>query len=318
MELEVLLKDLRRYPGLTRKSVIGGWAHRFTAISGDTVLEAGPGDDAGAVPMGDGYLLLAGEGLMPHLLDDPSFAGFCAVTVNVNDIYAMGGKPLGMVAVVFSEGISEDGREAFTDGMGRALEHYGVPLLGGHTSPDGGPAVAVCIAGFASKLLRGDGARPGDRLVAAVDLEGEAHPPFFAWDTVTRAAPGRTRSKLCALVDLAEMELCTACRDISNPGMLGTLAMMLESADAGAEIDLDSVPVPEGVAFDWWLKAYPSFGFVFAVAPANVAAFADVMVSRGIEWADVGTVTEGSKVVVRWRGSEALFLDLSTTPVTGL
>jgi len=318
MELEQLLEDLRRYPGLTRKAAIGSWTRRFSTMSGDTVLEEGPGDDAGVLPMGDGYLLLAGEGLMQELLDDPSFAGFCSVTVNVNDIYAMGGTPLGIVTVVFSQGLSDAAREGFVSGMGLALEHYGIPLLGGHTSPDAGPAVAVCIAGYAKKLLLGDGASPGDRIIVALDMEGEAHLPFFAWDTVTFAPEGRTRSRLNALTDMAELEVVSACRDISNPGMLGTLAMMLESAGMGANVDLDSIPIPPGIELDWWVKAYPSFGFMLAAHPDNVHMISDIMDSRGIQWADIGQVIPGSRFEVEYQGQTGLFLDLSTSIITGL
>jgi selenophosphate synthetase-related protein len=318
MKLEQLLEDLRRYPGLTRKAAIGSWTRRSSIMSGDTVLEEGPGDDAGVLPMGDGYLLLAAEGLMPELLCDPPFAGFCSVIANVNDIYAMGGTPLGIVTVVFSQGFSDAAREGFMSGMGLALEHYGIPLLGGHTSPDVGPAIAVCIAGYAKKLLLGDGASPGDRILVAADLEGEAHPPFYAWDTVTFAPAVRTRSRLRALPDMAELEVVSACRDISNSGMLGTLAMMLESAETGARVNLDSIPIPPGIELDWWLKAFPSFGFILAAHPDNIHMISDIMGSRGIQWADIGEVTPGSRLEVEYQGQSALFLDLSTSIITGL
>ena len=315
MDLEELLDDLRRYPGLMRKAAIGDWAHGFTSVIGETVLEQGPGDDAGALPIGDGYLLMAGEGLMSSLLDDPWFAGFCAVTVNVNDIYAMGGRPLGLVTMVFAGGFSMESREGFIEGMSRALQHYDVPLLGGHTTPDEGPAVAVSIAGYAEKLLRGDGARPGDRVMIVIDLEGRAHPPFHAWDTVTEAAGERTLEKLELLVELAGRGLCSACRDISNPGVLGTLAMMLEASGAGALLDIDKLPVPGGVELGWWLKAYPSYGFALAVPRANSAEVAGLFESNGIAWADLGEVTEGSELVVSMRGATATFLDWRMTPV---
>ncbi len=318
MNLEELLEQLRRYPGLMRKAAIGDWAHSFATVSGDTVLEQGPGDDAGALPMGEGYLLLGGEGLMSSLFEDPWFAGFCAVTVNVNDIYAMGGRPLGLVAVIFAGGFSAKSREGFIEGMSRALQHYGVPLLGGHTTPDEGPAIAVSIAGYAEKLLRGDGARPGDRVMVVIDLDGKAHPPFHAWDTVTGADGERTLEKLDLLVELAGRGLCSACRDISNPGVLGTLAMMLEASGAGALVDIGKLPVPSGVELGWWLEAYPSYGFVLAVPRANGAEVAGLFESNGVAWADLGEVTEGSALLVSMGGATATFLDWRSTPITGL
>ena len=60
-----------------------------TAATGEPIRL---GDDTAAIPDGDGYLLLAAEGIWPTLVqEDPWFAGWCAVLVNVSDIYAMGG-----------------------------------------------------------------------------------------------------------------------------------------------------------------------------------------------------------------------------------
>jgi len=57
------------------------------------------------------------------------------VTVNVNDVYGMGGSPIGLVSIVFSGGFTAGQRDGFLAGMKKGLEHYHVPLLGGHTSP---------------------------------------------------------------------------------------------------------------------------------------------------------------------------------------
>lgn len=321
MELDELLEDLREYPGLRRKEAVGAWAGRFTGAGGTESPAGvyGPGDDAGAVEIEGGHLLLSAEGIWPPLLKDPGFAGFCAVTVCVNDIYAMGGRPLGMLAVVFEGGFPGERRRAFLDGLARGLEHYRVPMLGGHTSPEGGsPAVAVSIAGLATDLLLGSGASPGDELLVAVDLEGRRHPLFFAWDTVTGASGNDTLGKLEALTRLASRRLCSGCRDISNPGLLGTAAMMLEASGAGAEILLDRVPAPPGVELSWWLKAYPSFGFLLSARPSDTVEVAEVFRSVGVRCESIGEVTAGSRITVHLGDESGVFLDWRERPVTGL
>src|SRR4028118_1942159 len=56
------------------------------------------GDDCAAIPDGDGYLLLAAEGMLPLFVEtEPWFTGWSAVMVNVSDIYAMGGCPIAVV-----------------------------------------------------------------------------------------------------------------------------------------------------------------------------------------------------------------------------
>ena len=63
------------------------------------------GDDAALLPRQNGQLLLACEGMHPGLVeDDPWFAGWSGVLVNLSDIAAMGGRPLALVNSVWSQG----------------------------------------------------------------------------------------------------------------------------------------------------------------------------------------------------------------------
>lgn len=317
--LEELLGPLRTGPALDSKGRVGAWARPFVRRAGLRGEVLGPGDDAGGVEGAWGYLLLAAEGMRAPLLADPGFAGFCSVTVNVNDIYAMGGRPLGLVAVVFEGDAGAGTRAAFTRGVEAALDHYDLPMLGGHTSTDPGPfRVATCVAGLAGRLLRGDGATPGDDLLAAVDLDGRAREPFHAWDTVTGAEPSGTAAKLEALVQVAETGSACACRDISNAGVLGTLAMMMEASGAGAEVDLGGLSVPPGIDLGWWLGAYPSCGFLLAVPPGDPHRVAELFASRGVSCSRLGRVVDGSRVAVSLAGESAEFIDWRVTPVTGI
>jgi uncharacterized protein len=320
IDLQGLLGSLRLGTGLTRKKAIGGWARPFAARARMRPDVYGPGDDAGAVRLEGGYVLLSGEGMLPEIVEgDPEFAGFCAVTVNVNDIFAMGGTPLGLLTVAFEGDMAPGDRDALVRGLEQGLDHYGVPMLGGHTSPGEGPArVAVCIAGWADRLLRGDGAGPGHALIAAVDIEGERHPRFAAWDSVRKAAPQSTMAKLASIATLGERGLAAACRDISNPGLLGTLAMMVEESRAGATVDLGAVPRPDGVELGWWLEAYPSLGFLLAVPEEHLAEATDLIGAAGLACARIGDVTEGSSVDVSLGSQSGLFVDWAKDPVTGI
>jgi selenophosphate synthetase-related protein len=318
MSLEELLSGLRRHPGLTRKAVVGPWASRFFS-PGERGIATGIGADAGAVPVPGGYLLVSAEGMYPGLLRDPEFAGLCSVTAAVNDIYAAGGRPLGLVTVVFAGGITDAERGLFLDGLEKGLAHYGIPLLGGHTNPEAGqPTLAIASVGFATDLLGGGETRPGDTLLFATDLEGEAHGEFFAWDTVTGREPERIRAMLEVLPRLAEGGLRAACRDVSNPGILGTLAMMLEPYGLGASVDLDAVPVPPGTRLDWWLATHTSFGFLIAVPGAWATRVTRMFESAGATCVCLGEIARDSLITVRWRGETAVFLDIEGWPVTGL
>jgi len=92
--------------------------------------------------------------------------------------------------------------------------------------------------------------------------------------------------------ELGERHLVTAGKDISNPGLLGTLGMLLETSGIGAVIDLDLIPVPAGIKLSDWLKMYPGMGFVVTAKPENVYEVIDVFRDRGLTAAKIGKRSE--------------------------
>ena len=131
------------------------------------------GDDCAAIPDGDGWLLLAAEGMLPSFIaDDPWFAGYSAVMVNLSDVSAMGGRPLAIVDVLWAAGPDQSGQ--IWEGMSAASKAYGVPIVGGHTTvtKSGSPYLAAAVLGKAKHLITSFDALAGDDLVVAVDLRG--------------------------------------------------------------------------------------------------------------------------------------------------
>jgi AIR synthase-related protein len=289
---------------------VAAWTERDARIS--------IGDDTAAIPDGDGYLLLAAEGMIPEFLDrDPYFAGWSSVMVNVSDVAAMGGYPLAVVDVYFHAATSQV--DAVLAGIRDASSAYGAPLVGGHTTRrDGGPhALAVAILGRAEHLMTSSGARPGDALLFAVDLRGGYRGDWPFWNATAGRGAADLRSDLAALGRLAGTGWVRACKDVSNAGLAGTLLMMLEASGAGAVLDLDRVPVPRGVDLDRWLLTFPSFGFLLATAPAHVERVQAVLRAQGLACEDVGAVDASRRLRLARGGHEASLWDLAATPFTG-
>src|ERR1700751_2131998 len=83
-----------------------------TILAGEVRL----GDDCAAIPDGDGWLLFAAEGMLPSFAaEDPWFAGYSAVMVNLSDVSAMGGRPLAIVDVLWTPSLGHS--ETFWEGM---------------------------------------------------------------------------------------------------------------------------------------------------------------------------------------------------------
>ena len=274
------------------------------------------GDDCAAIPDGDGYLLLAAEGMWPLLVEtEPWFAGWCAVMVNVSDIYAMGGRPTAIVDTLWSQSATTG--EPLWAGMKAAAQAYNVPIVGGHTnchSPYN--ALSVAILGRANHLITSFNAQPGDLLLVAIDFRGKHHPKYPFWNASTEADPVQLRSDLAILPQLA-MDLCDAGKDISMGGIIGTLLMLLETSRCGAILNLDAIPTPAGVTLEDWLLCFPSYGFLLSIRPDKVAAVQAQFHSRDLVCEVVGTVQQSRQVVLQQQAESAVFWDFLQQSLTG-
>ncbi len=322
MSVQQLCDTLRASRGFAHKRDI---SDIMSALG--QALPGGGADLAQAVPVGDdcaaisdgqgGYLLLAIEGLVEDfILRMPWFAGYCSVMVNVSDIYAMGGRPTAVVNALWSKGM--DPASEMLRGMAQASQAYGVPIVGGHSNNRSErPQLAVAILGRARKLLTSFNARPGDKLLMAVDLRGAYEEPFPYWNASTPAPGERLRADLELLPQLAEAGLCDAAKDISMAGAVGTAMMLLECSGSGAVIDVDAIPRPEGVPLERWLATFPSFGFVLSVRPEQVGEVMMRFAARDIACAVVGDVLSGHQVRLRHKGEEALLWDFGEDAFIG-
>jgi AIR synthase-related protein len=266
------------------------------------------GDDCAAIPDGDGYLLFAAEGMLASFVeDDPWFAGYCAVMVNVSDVAAMGGRPVAVVDVLWTADLART--EPIWEGMTAAARAYGVPVVGGHTTVTGAGQtfLAAAVLGKARKLITSFDALPGDDLLMAVDLRGSYRRGKPFWNASVDAPAHQLRDDLELLPALAETGLCRAGKDISNGGTAGTLAMLLEGSGVGGELWLDQVPRPAGVDLIRWLGSFPSFGYLLSVTPANTSGVQALFNSRGIACAPVGRITPGQSLVLSCGSAQQAF-----------
>ena len=203
--------------------------------------------------------------------------------------------------------------------MATAARKYGVPVVGGHTNTrSGGDHLAAAVLGRARRLLSSFDARPGDVLVVAIDLRGDWFGPYPYWNASTGAEGPRLRADLEVLPALAEAGLCAAAKDISMGGLAGTVAMLAECSGVGVTIDVSAVPSPPGVAPEKWLACFPSYGFILAVPPGNVAAVCGRFEDRGIAAAAVGRFDETRQVSLTDGRETEVFWDLRCEPFIGM
>jgi AIR synthase-related protein len=321
-----LAAELRQSLGILHKRDIQTAAARLGAQVGSTHLEPiRLGDDCAAIPDGEGYLLLAAEGMWPTLVDtDPWFAGWCAVMVNVSDIYAMGGRPIAVVDTVWSP--SPEAIAPLWQGMVAASQALNVPIVGGHTSCHSPyAALSVAILGRANRLLTSFTAQPGDVLLHVVDMQGKMHPDYPFWNAATDCDAGtdpcanrdRLRHNLELLPQLAEAGLCDTGKDISMGGIVGTALMLLETSGCGAVLDLEAIVPPPDVDRLSWLLSFPSYGFLLAVRPGAVAQVQQCFRPHDLACEPVARVLEAPSLYLELGGDSLCFWDFETEALTG-
>jgi len=319
MDLEALVSDLRTCPGITRKRLISGVINFFPKVYQANVL-ASYGEDAAVIEFGDSVLLLAADGIMePLMKTNPYYAGYFSVLVNINDISAMGGIPLAMVDVISMK--DERICAQVMKGVEAAVRKFGVPVVGGHTHPDCDyHAIDVAILGTARKdeVIYSHTAKAGEDIIFAIDIDGffpENLP--YAWDITSKKNEELVRMQMLMMNEVSKRHLVTSGKDISNPGSLGSLGMLLETSGKGATVDLNAIPRPNGVDFSQWLKAYQGCGFVLTCPQSNSREIIGMFSAAGVTGAVVGTVQDSNQFVISDGSREAILFDFDRDSITG-
>ena len=321
INLDQIIDRVRSYEGLLRKQPIKDVFDKLVLHGQPGLQLPNFGDDAAVIPWGNGFLLLAADGIMTRLLvNEPYAAGKASVMVAVNDIYSMGGKPLAMVNFLASG--DEGHRSKVVEGIKKGCEKLKVPMVGGHLHPDApenSPSLAVAILGYAKKLLRSHLAKAGDDIILAVDLKGDKGcRSVVSWDANSGKTSEELLHRLDALPIIAEKELTQTCKDVSNAGILGTVSIMMENSGQGAIIELASIPKPLEIELSDWLVCFQSFGFTFSVSPKNSGAILALFREREITAAIVGEVTEQPTVILKNGPDSKVLFDLRQDRITGI
>jgi len=307
-QLADLTLKLKKFRGVTRKSALGEILD---------ILDGAGYDDAGFFDVDGLKVVISCDGIVENLVEsDPLSAGYYSVLANVNDVVAKGARPVGFVNIISSS--SSEVRRKVAQGIRSGLRKYGLKLLKGHTHPDTSySAVDAAAIGVARNVLPSTAAKVGDSLVIAVDLVGRFGSKGWlkTFDSTTMKSSREVLDRLDSMIELAEKKLANAARDISGPGITGTIAMLCESSRVGARVDLESIPKPD-VKLEDWLTTYPGIGFI--ISTQQPAACLHVLRSHKLAAETIGETTADRKIWLSYGKHRALFFDLKRESVFGV
>lgn len=265
------------------------------------------GDDGAPVPGTD--VVAACDAILPSMVErDPEWAGWCAVLVNLNDLSAMGARPVGLLDAVGARDASFARR--VLRGLGEASRAWGVPVLGGHTQLGVPAALSVTALGRTERPVPGAGGRVGHALRVTADLGGGWRPGYQGrqWDSSSH----RTGAELRALADVVPALRPAAAKDVSMSGLVGTAGMLAEASGVRAVLDVANVPAPPDAAPGDWLTCFPGFAVVTAESASTGGATLPGTVTSRV----CGSLTDGAGVGLRW--PDGVVTEAVTTTVTGL
>lgn len=308
-DLTDLAHRVRTHPGLLAKRDL---AHVAATVGGD-------GDDAALIDIVEQYAgVFAAEAIRPELIAaDPRVAGIAGVVTVLNDLAATGAHPMAILDTVVG---TDDVVRGVLEGIKAASDLYRVPVVGGHTTVrDGDPGLSTFAVGWSGRPLRAANARPGDELCLAACVDGAmvAGPDgslFFSHLRGGRRA--RAADDLALLTQVAETGEAWAARDVSMPGVAGSLLQFLESAGGwGCALDVDALPVPAGVPLEDWLVAFPSFAFLLC---GDAARLQRRFAAAGLDCARVGVLDDTGRLRLADAAGEVDVWDLRREPLATL
>ncbi len=286
------------------------------------ILGPGLGRDAAVVDFGDRYLVAKSDPIT-FATDE---IGWYAVNVNANDVACLGAHPRWFIAtLLLPEGRTDRPLvERIFDQIHAAGAQLGVVTVGGHTEITHGldrPIVIGAMFGEVEphRLVRSDGARPGDALILTkrVAVEGtallarEAAPRLaghLSAELLARAAaflhdPGLSVVRDAAIATAAgEVH---AMHDPTEGGIATGIHELTQAAGVGAIIEADALPIyPETQVLCDALGLDPlgliaSGSLLAAVAPQDAEAVVQALRAEGIDAAVIGTIRTEPGVLLR-------------------
>ena len=348
-EYALLLKIMEREPTLAELGIFSVmwsehcsykssrvWLKTFP-VSGPKVLQ-GPGENAGAVDIGDG--LAAVFKIESH--NHPSFiepyqGAATGVGGILRDVFTMGARPIANLNALRFGDPSHPKTKHLVSGVVAGIGGYGncigVPTVAGetnfHPSYNGNILVNAMTVGLAQadRIFKAAARGPGNRVLyvgaktgrdgihgatmasAEFTEESEAKRP-----TVQVGDPFTEKLLLEACLELMAEDAIVAIQDMGAAGLTSSSVEMAARGGLGIELDLDRVPVREtGMTAYEIMLSESQERMLLVVKPGAEKIAERIFAKWELDCADIGVVTETGHLVVSKNG--VVEIDIPVAPL---
>ena len=239
-----------KYAAGRLEELLAGFA---PADSENLLVGLSPADDAAVYKLDDERALIFTTDFFPPMVDDPALFGAVAAVNALNDVFAMGGKPLLALSVAaFPEELPLESVRAVFDAAAAKVEEAGALLAGGHTIRDDEPKYGLAVVGTAhpDAIWRKSSAVPGDAvyltkpLGTGLVLTG-VRKKVLGDEELQAAAAAMTELNDRAAEALRPFEP-SAVTDVTGFGLFGHAHEMAERSGVCIVLDPASIPALPG------------------------------------------------------------------------
>ncbi len=207
-------------------------------------------DDAGVFRLRDDVALVQTVDFFTPVADDPEVYGRVAANNALNDVYAMGGKPISALAIVCypqKEDLSVLGQ--ILRGGQLAMNEAGVIVLGGHSIDDAEIKFGYAVTGIVhpEQVITNAGAQAGDVLLLTKPVGTGAISTGIkrgvARESTVNAAMKAMTTSAAKAAEAMQQVGAHACTDVTGFGLLGHAYEMARASRVCLNIEAERVPL---------------------------------------------------------------------------
>ena len=293
-------------------------------------VAVGIGDDCAALEFGKDFLLVSTDMVskkthIPKIMT-PWQIGWFIVAINLSDIAAKGGKPLGLVlSLNLPKHTSDLFLEELNEGADKCATTYNTAIIGGDTKEN--PNITLCGTAFGivpkDEFMPRKGTKPND-IVAVTGSLGKAGAGYYATkhnidDKKILEGLLEPKPKLQEGITLAKEKIVTSCMDISD-GLSSSLYQLQKLNKVGFEIKQEKIPLSPMLLklstkdknlniYKYGLHFGGDYELLLTMPPDKFEKAQKTIKNTGGQLTNIGKVTEGNKIYISDKGVKKILPD---------